>query len=104
MDEVRLHAARVATECADDTGASRISQHAEEIALLALLLTDIPPQDNIKQRIKQAFLERNKDCRSIFVMIILPIVISVISQWIVKWLTTNQTAQVRVEARNILYG
>lgn len=104
MDKMRLHAAKVAAECADDTGTRLITQHAEEIALLAILLTDIPPQDNIKQRIKQAFLDRNPECRSIFIMIVLPIVISVISQWIVKWLTTHQTAQMRVEARNILYG
>lgn len=104
MDKMRLHAARVAAQCADDTGSRRITEYAEEIALIALLLTDIPPQDNIRQRIKQAFLERNPECKSIFIMIVLPIIISVISQWIVKWLTTHQDETIKVQAKNILYG
>jgi len=104
MDEVRLHAEDIAEQCVRKTGARRISRHAKEIALLALWLTETPPQDNIKQRIRNAFIERHPECGSVFIMIVLPILISVISQWIVKWLTTEQTAKIRVQAKSILFG
>lgn len=104
MDEVRLHAEDIAEQCVRETGARRISKHAKEIALIALWLTEMPPQDSIKKMIRAAFLERHPECGSIFIMIVLPILISVISQWIIKWLTTKQTAMIRLQAKNILFG
>jgi len=102
MDPLRLHAKDIADRCTRETGARRISRYANEVALIALWLTDVPPQDNIQRRIRDTFKERHPERGSIFIMIVLPILVSVISQWIVEWLKNRDVTAIRNQAKTML--
>lgn len=76
MDEMRL---RVAERCERELG--RLP-YIRQVALAAV--DELPPTDNYKQRIRSRFKRENPEASSIFLIFILPLIISLVSQWIIK--------------------
>lgn len=105
MDPMRLHneATDIARRCASATGARRFSKHGEEIALITMMLLKDPPQDNIQQMVKREFLRRNPTVGNPFVIFVLPLLVSLISHWIIKWISRRQDlSKLRVAAYEAL--
>jgi hypothetical protein len=78
-------AKKVAARCAEETGASRLSTHAEEVALIAIAHAD----RNLKawrRTIRSEFRTRHPEFGSILLMILIPIIINLISAWLAKWI------------------
>lgn len=85
----RLQASEVVDLCLYESGARGISRHSREVALVGLLVV---PEGAIsmrtyKRRIKDTFVKMHGDeYGSIFLLFVLPVLISLISNWIAKWI------------------
>jgi len=90
----------VMSECVSQTGAWRVSSGARQVALVALsVLPDgaISMRD-YRRRIKAEYVRTN-ECGSFFLVFVLPILISLVSNWIAKWILTHKdTTRLRTEA------
>lgn len=83
-------ASKVAAECVRRTRANRISSHARQVALIAIMLApegevDLPAY---RRAIKEEVARRG-EYGSIFLIIVLPLLINLISAWIIKWLNNR---------------
>jgi hypothetical protein len=74
----------VVDQCLRESGARGISSHSRNVALLAILLA--PPDRTYRKRIKETYKQAHPEAGSIFLVLILPILISVISAWISRWI------------------
>ena len=86
MQEEEVTASGIADMCVQQTRADEMSRHAKRIALAAIA---VYPEGEVRlKEYKRAIAKKVKEdkrCGFIFTMIVLPIIISVISQWLVKW-------------------
>lgn len=78
-------ASQIARRCAEETGAARMSRYGEEVALLAMLNAN-EDKSAWKKSVRQAFRARHQECGSVFLLIVLPILINLISAWLAKWI------------------
>jgi hypothetical protein len=95
MSELR-NADEVVAACLKETGAGRYSKHAVQVANLAIMLL---PDGAIslrsyRQRIRQEYL-RGREVGSFFSLLVLPILISLISQWIAAWILRHRGTPIR---------
>ena len=79
-------ASEVADQCVRESGAR--GKHAKNVALIGLLV--VPngalSMREYRARMKQTFLRTHPECGSFFLIFVLPILISLISNWIAKWI------------------
>ena len=97
-------AQQIAHQCAEETGAAHMSQHSEEVALIAIATAN-PDRRAWKKEIRSTFRARHQECGSILLMIVLPIIINLISAWLAKWIFKEQPTsleQMRMEATSAL--
>lgn len=82
----------IVTECLRDTGADRISDHAEVVTLIGLIHAPLAVAGKkiYKRRMRDTFVQGNPQVGSIFIVLVLPILISVISAWITKWILNRR--------------
>lgn len=83
-----MQAEEVADQCLRETGARKVSDKAQEVALIALL---VAPEGAVfmreyRTRIRETYVRANPDVGSFFLIVILPILISLISNWIARWI------------------
>lgn len=83
-----MHAEAVADQCLYESGARGIHSKAREVTLIGLMLV---PDGAIsmrtyRKRIRETYLNLNPEAGSFFVIFVLPILISLISNWIAKWI------------------
>jgi len=82
----------IVEQCLYDTGIRGISGHAREVALLALLL--VPegpvPMREYRWQVKETYLKNYPEMGSFFVMFILPMLVSLVSSWIVRWILNRR--------------
>jgi hypothetical protein len=92
-------------QCLLESGARGISSRAREVALVGFVVapTGAISLREYRRRMKKAFVAANPNCGSVFLIIVLPILISVISAWITRWIM-NRTEMngVRGEAYDAL--
>lgn len=74
-----------------------MSKHSEEIALLGLLYCGLAGRPR-RQAMRQAFVKGHPEVGSVFIALILPILISVISAWITRWIL-NRTDLKKIQAQ-----
>lgn len=86
-----MQAAEVADLCLRESGARGISKHSRDIALCALML--IPSgaifMREYRKRIRETYLMARPEHGSFFVLFVLPVLISLISNWIAKWILSR---------------
>jgi hypothetical protein len=80
---------QIVFDCLRDTGARGMSQHSEEIALLGLVFAPLAGRKR-RQAMRQAFVQGHPEVGSVFLVLVLPILISVISAWITKWILNRK--------------
>jgi hypothetical protein len=96
-----MRAEEIVEQCLRETSARRVSKHAREVCLVALMVV---PEGAIgmreyRWRIKETFLKSNPEYGSFFVLIILPILVSLISTWISRWIFSSPPMKkIRAEA------
>jgi hypothetical protein len=88
--------AEIVFDCLRDTGARGMSQHSEEIALLGLVFAPLAGRKR-RQAMRQAFIQGHPEVGSVFLVLVLPILISVISAWITKWILNRKDLR-RIQA------
>jgi hypothetical protein len=91
-------------QCLYESGARGIDSRAEEIALVAMALAPEGAyrMKDYRRRIREVYLSQDKQYGSIFLIFVLPILISIISQWIAKWIvnrTTEDLMEMKTGAR-----
>lgn len=82
-------AQEIVTECLRDTGARGMSQHSEEIALLGLIYAPLIGKTR-RRKMREVFIQGHPEVGSVFLVLVLPILISVISAWITKWILNRK--------------
>lgn len=87
-----MQAAEVADLCLYESGARGISKHSREVALVGLMLV---PDGSIsmrqyRRRMRETYLRMHPECGSFFVMFVLPVLISLVSNWIAKWIINRK--------------
>jgi hypothetical protein len=87
----------VAAECLYDSGARGIHGKAEEVALVGFM---VAPAGEVNMRefrrdIRSTYLKLNQECGSFFLIFVLPILISLISNWIAKWILNHTTQDLK---------
>jgi hypothetical protein len=96
-----MSAEEVVEQCLKETSARKVSRHAREVCLVALLVV---PEGAIgmreyRWRIKETFLKSQPEYGSFFLLFVLPILISLISTWISRWIFSSPNMrQIRAEA------
>lgn len=87
-----MQAAEVADLCLYESGARGISKHSREVALVGLMLV---PDGAIsmrqyRRRMRETYLRMHPECGSFFVIFVLPVLISLVSNWIAKWIINRK--------------
>ena len=103
MCEWKMQASQVVEACLYETGVRGMSEYSEELALLAIVLHHpAVGRKEYRKNIRSAFI-RGREPGSIFLIFVLPILISLVSNWIIKWLTGNSDyPRVKAQAFDIL--
>lgn len=78
----------VVEQCLAETGTRKVSDRAREVALIGIL---VAPEGAVfmrqyRTRIKETYIKANPDVGSFFLIFILPILVSLISNWIARWI------------------
>lgn len=87
-----MFASRLADQCADESGAGRMHKHASEVALIAIQTCTGGDRQAWKQAIRTAYRQRHPECGSVFLLFILPVIISLVTQWLSKWIFKQDIA------------
>lgn len=95
-----MHAQEIAERCLKETGAGRISRHAEEVAYVAMVYAPVRADKKYRKQIKDTF-QRSGEYGSIFLLLILPILISLISHWLARWIWSTPTTQTQIRTMRI---
>jgi hypothetical protein len=95
-----MQATEVADLCLLQSGARGISKHARDVALVSLML--IPNGavglKEYRKRIRETYLHTHPEHGTFFVLFVLPVLISLISNWVAKWIL-NRTDLKRIRAQ-----
>lgn len=75
----------VANECLHYTHAEKLSGKAQEVALIAIACAT-EDRKEWRRLIKENYRKRNPNCGSFFLIFILPLLISLVSNWLAKWI------------------
>jgi len=106
MQEEQVTASGIADLCVQQTRADEMSRHAKRVALAGIAV--YPEGDVHLKEYRKAIankVKEDKRCGFIFTMIVLPIIISVISQWLVQWFTNRRKTdwnQMKAQAQESL--
>lgn len=102
-----MRAKEIVAQCMHESGARGLHARGEEVAMVAFMVapTGEYKMRDYKKKIKQTYLDVSPERGSIFLIFILPILISLISQWIAKWIlnhTTEELAEMKAQAFDCL--
>lgn len=83
-----MRAEEVADQCLYESGARGVHTKAREVALIGIMLV---PDGAIsmrtyRRRMKETYMHLNPEAGSFFLIFVLPILISLVSNWIAKWI------------------
>ncbi len=83
-----MPASEVADQCLLESGARGLSAHAKDVAMVALMLmpNGAISMREYRRRIKEVYLSARPEHGTFFVLFVLPVLISLISNWIAKWI------------------
>lgn len=84
-------------QCLYESGARGIHGKAEEVALVGFMVAPLGEYKmrDYRRSIKETYLKVNEECGSFFLIFVLPILISLVSQWIAKWILNHTTAELK---------
>jgi len=83
-----MHAEEIADICLEETGAGRISKHAREVCYVSMLYASTAGVKTHKAQVKKVF-KQSGEYGSFFLLIVLPVLISLVSQWLARWLWSD---------------
>ena len=94
-------AQRIAQLCGDETNVSRMSIYGSKVALVALMCCPNPPvvKSAYRKRVAKEFKKAHPECGSILLLILLPIIINLVTHWILKWISERTTGPTLAELR-----
>lgn len=99
-----MNARDVAGACLHFTNAEKLSSKAGEVALIAIACAT-PDRKKWRRQIVANYKTRNPKCGSFFLIFILPLLISLISNWLAKWIFKEPAtvlATMKADALNAL--
>ncbi|NBW15749.1 MAG: hypothetical protein EBR82_47955 [Caulobacteraceae bacterium] len=93
---------RVTEACLYESGAGTISDKAGEVTLIAIACAN-EDMKVWRANIKRQYRTRHPKCGSIFLIFVLPLLISLISTWLSRWIFKESDLQtLKAEALNEL--
>jgi hypothetical protein len=99
-----MFATQIANRCITETGAVNMSQHSEEIALIAIATVN-PDLRAWKKTVRGEFRSRHKEYGSILLMILIPLIVNLVTAWLAKWIFKEHATSLehlRLEANTAL--
>lgn len=97
-----MRARAIARKCIDECGAARMSDKAEDVAMIAIATAE-PDLRAWRKKIRSAVRSSNQEYGSIFLIIVLPIIVNLISAWLAKWIFNEHPRSLealRMDARS----
>lgn len=90
-----MRCAEVIDQCLYESGARGLHARGEEVALVGFMVapTGEYKMRDYKKKIKETYLKVSPERGSIFLIFVLPIIISLVSQWIAKWILNHTTSE-----------
>jgi hypothetical protein len=99
-----MPAQQIAQRCAEETGVARMSQHGEEVALIAIA-TASPDLRGWKRQVRSEFRARHPEYGSILLMILIPVIVNLVTAWLAKWIFSEHPTSLelmRMDAQSAL--
>lgn len=99
-----MNAGQIADLCVRETKTHKMSDTAKDVALIAIACAT-PDMPTWRKQIKANYKKRNPKAGSIFLVFILPLIISLVSNWLAKWIFKGNPTSLdvlRAEALNAL--
>lgn len=98
-----LDVAAIADQCVRETKTWKMSKHAKEMALIALATHGVGDAQRHKKVMRLAYIKEYRP-GFVFTMIVLPILISLVSQWVARWILDHwdKRGEVAMMAMNTL--
>jgi hypothetical protein len=75
---------QVIAQCQRETGFR--GNDAKDICLLALILSGQAKGRELRMRVRDTYIQASPERGSFFLLVVLPILISIISNWVAKWI------------------
>lgn len=89
-----MHAEEIADLCLEETGAGNVSQEARAVCYAAMLYANQPLKVH-RKKIRQTFRDSG-EYGSFFLIFVLPVLISLVSNWLVKWLWSSSPTMAQI--------
>lgn len=80
-----MTAGQVADLCVRETRVGEMSAAAKDVALIAIACAN-PDMKAWRRQIKANYRKRNPKAGSFFLIFVLPLIISLVSNWLAKWI------------------
>ena len=99
-----MTAGQIADLCVRETKTHKMSDTAKDVALIAIACAD-QDMKAWRKKIRANYKARHPQCGSIFFVFVLPLIISLVSNWLAKWIFKgNQDGldMLKTEALNAL--
>ena len=90
-----MRAEEVADICLEETGAGRISKHAREVCYVSMLNASTAGMKTHAAHVRKVF-KQSGEYGSFFLLIVLPVLISLVSQWLARWLWSESRTESEV--------
>lgn len=101
---MQSEADQVAERAIRATKTNRLSRRAKDVALVAILLLPEEEDGAYPHRVVQEYRKRNPKLNPFFIAFVLPILASLISHWLERWILKRPTGvrKLRAEAFDLI--
>lgn len=90
-----MRAEEIADLCLAETGADRLSKHAREVCYVSMLHANTAGMKPHKAKVRKVFKDSG-EYGSVFLIFVLPVLISLVSHWLARWLWSDSRTEVEI--------
>lgn len=78
---------QVVAQCQRETGFR--GQDSRDVCLVALIVSGNATGRELRTRVRETYIQASPERGSFFLLFVLPVLISIISNWVVKWISNR---------------
>lgn len=78
---------QVVAQCQRETGFR--GQDSRDVCLVALIVSGNATGRELRTRVRETYIQASPERGSFFLLFVLPVLVSIISNWVVKWISNR---------------
>lgn len=78
---------QVVAQCQRETGFR--GQDSRDVCLVALVVSGNATGRELRARVRETYIQASPERGSFFILFVLPVLVSIISHWVVKWISNR---------------